>query len=109
MNAGLKVGDKVICVDSKPIDENAGYPTFLEVGEEYTIRHIHACRARFVNVGLILPSLDELYCPHCNENRGRNIYHFSWRFIKIDPGQLKLEEVYEVPLVFPKILEHTLK
>lgn len=83
----MKIGDKVLCVDSKPLSSDSGFPTGLVAGQEYTVQNIHSCKITIVNVGVSSYSFgfSGSHCPACNYIVEGTILHYAWRFVKIDP------------------------
>lgn len=80
---------KLICIDTKPLQIDAGYNLGLELGKEYELFGVHKCKLTKFDVGIPHPSLHHYTRIQCAECRqlfpNRNIHFYSWRFIKLDP------------------------
>lgn len=89
----MKLGDKVVCIDSLK-DHPQAYPTELIAGQEYTVEGIHDCgKTKSIDVGIKLPKdIGHLYFKCCHHITPNSRYYWAWRFIKLDPDLVEQEE-----------------
>lgn len=108
MSLNWKVGDKLLCVDSKGLGDNSGLNLRIRAGEEYTIYSLCNCSGVSVDVGTRIPGFITYICPYC-DRQYPTAHYYPWRFVKLDPD-FKLEEEpnAEVERAINKALRHAL-